>query len=58
MSDYDLRVKGILIILPRKPLLSLLLVSFEMVEKPRRGEGLNWIVKNLGYLCKLKATFN
>jgi len=30
--------------------------SFEMVEKPRRG--LNWLVKNLGYLCKLKTTFN
>jgi len=20
--------------------------------------GLNWLVKNLGYLCKLKTTFN
>jgi len=34
------------------------IVSFEMVEKPRRGGGLNWLVKNLGYLCKLKTTFN
>jgi len=31
-------------------------VSFEMVEKP--GRELNWLVKNLGYLCKLKNTFN
>jgi len=33
-------------------------VSFEMVEKPRRGGGLNWLVKTLGYLCKPKSTFN
>ena len=32
-------------------------VSFEMVQKPRR-RGLNWLVKNLGYLYKLKPTFN
>jgi len=28
-------------------------ISFEIVEMPRRGgrgEGLNWLVKNLGYL--------
>jgi len=31
-------------------------LSFEMVEKLKRG--LNWLVKNLGYLCKLKTTFN
>jgi len=25
-------------------------VSFEMVEMPRRGAELNWLVKNLSYL--------
>jgi len=45
-------------ILEKEIIMIIPIVSFEMVEKPRRGGGLNWLVKNLGYLCKLKTTFN
>jgi len=34
------------------------MLVLKWLKSQEGGGGLNWLVKNLGYLCKLKTTFN